>query len=375
MMMIKHALLFVFIIGYLIVSAQTITDPKATKETKALYSNLFNLNKKYLVGHQDALAYGVKWKYVPGGSDIKGITGDHPAVYGWELGGIEKGRALNLDSVPFDKMIGFIQEGYRRGGIITISWHGDNPLTGKSAWDASPGAVAAVLPGGTKHEAFVNQLNAVAGFLARLKGDKGEAIPVLFRPFHEITGDWFWWGTKGNSPDELKEVFRFTVDYLRNKKQLHNLITVYNTSNKLKSAEEFLERYPGDEYVDMVSFDSYQRGAPDSKKSFIKGLEKDLRILNSVAKDRKKLAALAELGYNQLPDPTWFTKTVQPVLRRHPIAYVLFWRNAGYKPIEKEVEFYIPYPGHPAAQDFLNYYRTPETLFQEEARNLNLYKD
>lgn len=92
-------------------------DKKATVETIALFQSLLQITseKKYLVGHQDALAYGVNWKYEPGRSDVKDLTGDQPALYGWEIGHLELGDAFNIDSVPFHKMKDFIREGYERG--------------------------------------------------------------------------------------------------------------------------------------------------------------------------------------------------------------------------------------------------------------------
>src|SRR5215216_7568366 len=121
------------------------SDKQATKETIALYKNLKKLlNKGFMFGHQDDLAYGVNWKYEDGRSDIKDVTGDYPAVYGWELGRLEIDQPVNIDSVPFDKMKEFIQKAYSWGGVITISWHLNNPLTGKTAWDPTPGTVASI---------------------------------------------------------------------------------------------------------------------------------------------------------------------------------------------------------------------------------------
>lgn len=350
------------------------SDPNSTKETTKLFKNLLKLQRKaYLVGHQDALAYGVNWKYIEGKSDVKDLVGDYPGIYGYELGHIEIGAANNLDSVPFDKMKSFIRDGYRRGGVITISWHGNNPLTGKSAWDAAPGSVASVLPGQPKHKFFLDQLDKVADFLGDLKGPNGEAIPILFRPFHELTGDWFWWGVKSSSPEEFKDLFRFTIDYLRNKRELHNLLVGYNTSGGLNTEAKFLERYPGDRYVDVISFDSYQR-KPEERQSFKETLESDLSILQDLAKKRKKIAAIGEVGYNKIPDDKWFTEVIQASIEHHDIAYVIFWRNAGFKPKEQETEFYTPYPNHSAANDFLQFYSAPETLFEKEAAALKLYK-
>src|SRR5690606_11642532 len=134
------------------------------------------------------LAYGVNWKYEAGRSDVHDITGDYPAVQGFDLGHLERGDAVNLDSVPFDRMKEYIRKTYAAGGIITISWHLRNPLTGKTSWDASPGTVASILKGGEKHELYLQWLNKVADFLQDLKGMNGESIPVIFRPFHELNG-------------------------------------------------------------------------------------------------------------------------------------------------------------------------------------------
>jgi len=103
------------------VMAQPI-DKKASKETKALYKNLHTVTKKGIMfGHQDDLAYGVNWKYEPGRSDVKDVVNDYPAVFGWDIGGIEHDKKENLDNVPFDSIRNYIREVYRRGGINTIS--------------------------------------------------------------------------------------------------------------------------------------------------------------------------------------------------------------------------------------------------------------
>ncbi len=158
----KIVALFIWLVTAIRVNAQQFqpSDKNATRQTLHLYQNLHKLLQKgYMFGHQDDLAYGVNWKYIPGNSDIKEVTGDYPAVYGWELGHLELDSTKNLDGVPFDKMKQYIQEGYERGGVITISWHFTNALTGKSAWDAVPGTVAAILPGGAKHALYTSWLN------------------------------------------------------------------------------------------------------------------------------------------------------------------------------------------------------------------------
>jgi hypothetical protein len=359
------------------VSAQTDlpTDRQATAETVHLYNNLKKITQRgILFGHQDDLAYGVTWKYQPGHSDVKDVTGTYPAVYGWELGHLEIGSDVNLDSVPFDKMKNFIREGYQRGGVITISWHLNNPMNGKTAWDPEKGTVASILPGGAKNALFNSYLDKVAAFMLSLKGDKGELIPVLFRPFHEHTGSWFWWGKATTPDEEYKALFRYTVDYLKNKKQVHNLLYVYNTGSEFSNEEEYLKRYPGDDVVDVVSFDTYQFGDASKDNTFSANLDKWMGIVEKVAKEKNKIAALAEIGYNLIPYATWWTNTLLPGIRNHKIAYVLVWRNAGYKYKEKQVEYYAPYKGQASEADFLEFFRLPQTLFQDDITYNEMYQ-
>jgi len=186
--------LFLAFYPFRILFAQECSDKLASPETKALYKNLYSLiGKNILFGHQDDPCYGVNWKYVPGKSDIRDVTGEYPAIYGFDLGRIELGWPYNLDTVPFDKTRLFIREAYDRGGVITLSWHLNNPLTGGTAWDNKPGAVASILPGGTKNALYTIWLDRVADFLVSLKNGNAENIPVILRLFHELNGDWFWW--------------------------------------------------------------------------------------------------------------------------------------------------------------------------------------
>lgn len=348
-------------------------DKQATKETINLYRNLKKLmSKGFMMGHQDDLAYGVNWKYEEGRSDIKDVAGDYPAVYGFELGRIELDHPVNLDSVPFDKMKHFIQQAYERGGVITISWHLNNPLTGKTAWDPAPGTVASILPGSEKNNLYKGWLDKIASFFLSLKGKNGEYIPIIFRPFHELNGDWFWWGGKNCTPDELKQLYQFTVTYLRNEKRVHNLLYAYNT-DKFYSREEYLERYPDDDYVDVIGFDIYQAYNTAKNEDFIKHTSNMLSMLDNIASEQNKLPALTEFGYNGLPDSSWWTNTLLKAIGSHKIIYALAWRNAGCK-TKAQCEFYVPYKGQASAGNFVKFYKDEKTLFQKDVTKEKLYE-
>jgi len=350
------------------------TDVNATKQTINLYHNLKKLmNQGIMFGHQDDLAYGVGWKYVPGKSDVKEVTGDYPAVYGFELGRLELNHAVNIDSVPFDKMRGFIKTAYERGGVITLSWHLNNPLTGKTAWDSAPGTVTSILPGGEKNELYKSWLDKVADFIVTLKGAHGEQIPVILRLFHELNGNWFWWGKDHCTPEEFKELWHFTISYLRDTRHIHQLLYAYNT-DRFSSKEDYLLKYPGNEWVDVLGFDIYQRRAgAEGNEEFIHSADTMLTMLTEIASERNKIPALTEFGFGQVPDSTWWTNVLLKALDHHKISYALAWRNAGFEP-SGEAEFYLPYKGQISAKDFLKFYKQSNILFQKKLNYKSVYE-
>lgn len=352
-----------------------LSDPLATQETVNLYNNLIKLKEKgYLFGHQDDLAYGVTWKYEKGRSDVHDVTGDYPGIYGWDIGGLEYHKAKNIDGVPFDMMKNWIIDYYQKGTVTTLSWHMDNPYTMKNSWDITPGSLASILPNGSKHDLYVSWLDSAAQFLGGLKTSDGTAVPVLYRPFHELTGDWFWWCKNNATPEQFKEIWRFTVDHLRKDKNLHNLIIVYNTAD-FNSKEEFLEYYPGDGYVDLLSFDKYQYGDPAKDNSFVTSMQKQLQIMNEVASEKKMPIALAETGYEQIPYPKWWTDTLNKAVGDYKISFLLVWRNHGWQEKEKKMHYYAPYKGQASEKDFIDYYNQPNTLFGKDLTHKNLYKN
>ncbi len=370
----KYSLtLLVYLVFAGICTAQPI-DTKATKETKALYKNLqLILKKVILFGHQDDMAYGVNWKYQPGSSDVKEVTGQYPGLFGWELGGLENDSPVNLDSVPFDKMKAFIRKGYEAGAVITISWHLNNPLTGKSSWDPSPlNTIPSILPGGEKNALFNNWLDKVALFLQSLKTPNGIYIPVIFRPYHELNGSWFWWGGKNCTTEEYVALWKYTVGYLKDKKNIHHLLYAFSNGG-FETATGFLERYPGNEWADIIGFDTYQNGDSSSNKPFVEGLDKMLAQLEKIAADSNKVPALTEVGYNKIPYTKWWTKVLYKALEKHHIAFALLWRNAGTKP-NGEVEYFVPYKGQASAADFLQFSKKGNIFFGQRTRQLKLYQ-
>lgn len=353
-------------------SAQSLIDKDATKETRALYANLFRIAEQgFMFGHQDTDAYGVRWKGEDNRSDVKDITGAYPAVHGWDLG--EIGQANNIDGVPFDKMVEWIKATYQRGGINTISWHQDNPLTGESTWSKGD-AVMESLPGGKAHTQYKKDLDNLAAFIAKCKVGNAP-VPIIFRPLHEHNGDWFWWGKGIASEEDYIKLWRYTVDYLRNEKKLHNLIYSFSPDRSRIDMKDFrnsyLYAYPGDDYVDIIGYDNYwdvgskyNRQNADVKRN---DLVTGLRNISAIATEKKKVAALTETGLEAVTDPTWFTQVILEPIKSDPaikLAYVMVWRNG------REDHHYAPYKGHASEPDFLSFFEDERTFFESDLQNM-----
>lgn len=336
-------------------------DPDATEETRNLYRNLKGLaGRGIFFGHQDSTAYGVGWQAEQGRSDIRDVCGSYPAVYGWDIGHV--GEENNVDGVPFERIAALIREAYARGGINTISAHMRNPVTGKSFEDTTP-AVPAILPGGEKHAEFKATLDRVAEFMAGLRDDRGRAIPVIFRPWHEHTHDRFWWGTGACSREEFMALWRFTVEYLRDAKGVHHLLYAYSPDDVCLRGEknEYLDRYPGDAYVDVFGFDDY-----DSVWEAGRGAElaRRLAAIVGMAERRGKIPALTETGKDGVGIDAWLTEVLFEPIEQDPaarrIAYVLVWRNA------RKDHHFAPYPGHSSAPDLVRLRQDPFVLFEDD---------
>jgi mannan endo-1,4-beta-mannosidase len=336
-----------------VVEQQLPMDKKATPETVDLYNRLFRLlDKGIMVGHQDDLAYGHDWYREAGRSDVKDVTGDYPAVTGWELGHVELGAEINLDSVWFSDMKRYVKETHARGGITTFSWHGDNIVTGNTAWDcAQDSVVRTILPGGSNHVQFLTWLDKLADFFFDLQDNEGNSIPVVFRMYHEHSGAWFWWGSEQCTPEEYKQLWRMTVEYLRDTKNIHHLLYAYSPSETTDEAH-YLERYPGDDYVDMVAFDCYASGGIDAESlsNYREKMRHNLDIVTRYAQQAHKIPTIGETGMESIPDTTYFTQTVYPVIKDYKISWILFWRNAWES--DRREHFYAPFKEHFSAPDF-----------------------
>lgn len=374
-----HKITFGFLLSINLLVAQksaelplTMVDQKATIATKALFNNMLSASKKgIMLGHQDDAAYGREWFNLPGRSDVKETAGDYPAVVGWELADVELGAQRNIDSVYFSNMNNLIRQVHERGSINTISWHANNIVTGKSAWDCKQDTVVkSILKGGSNHERFLKYLDKVADFFLDLKDKNGEPIPVIFRMFHEHTGAWFWWGAKQCTPEEYIALYKMTVGYLRDVKQVHNLIYAFSPA-EITSEAQFLSRFPGNDWVDIIGFDTYCRDTDEEVENYKRNVTTGLNVISKYATDNNKIAILAETGQEGIKVKNYYTKVLLPLIRNYNLSYVLLWRNA----FNIKKHYYIPYPNHPEATDFIQFTNDKSILLSQEVAKLELYKN
>ncbi|MET0299104.1 MAG: glycosyl hydrolase [Flavitalea sp.] len=345
-----------------------LVDNKATKETVATASTLLKLSEKHILfGHQHATEYGHGWSGDDNRSDVRSVTGSHPAVIGVDFSGLS-GLPDDIVNRNFEALRKNITDTYNRGGITTVAWHFSNPASGGGFYwkdSVSVPAVKLIIPGGSHHGKYKTILAKIAELANACKGKDGKLAPMIFRPFHEFDGDWFWWGRAHCTTEEFTTLWKFTVGFLRDSLQVHNFIYAFSPDNKFDSEEQFLERYPGDEFVDLVGMDNYGDFGRDGKYDLEAGTKK-LKIVSDYAKKAKKLAAFTETGLESIPNKTWWTETLLKTLKTKglQLCYVLVWRNDT----KSSTHFYAPFPGHSSVPDFIKYYKDPFTIFENDLK-------
>lgn len=230
----------------------SLVNRNATANTKKLYSFLKDSYGKYVITGQqcDGGINGNEFKA------IKNLTGDYPALLGLDMMDYTPSRtAFGASSSAVEKAIEFAN----KGGIVTLCWHWNAPTeylnstaNSSDGWwggfytQSSKFDIAKVMNGqDAKGKKLLDRdIKEIAKQLKRLEK---AGVPVIWRPLHEASGGWFWWGAKGS--DAYKKLWKYLYNELTNTYDCNNLIWVYNGQSA--------DWYPGDEYVDIVGEDIY----------------------------------------------------------------------------------------------------------------------
>lgn len=381
-----------------------LADADATATTKSLYSYLKGLgaSNQVLFGHQND-THKCVGKNDGVYSDTKDITGSISGIVGIDSLALT-GAELGMTDVPASvaKSVEISKKAADEGAIITLSTHMPNMSNAKikatpdgkykydfsgcdftESKDLSNNCARESLPGGKYNAQFTAYMDIIADYALALQK---ENIPVLYRPYHENSGGWFWWGAATTDVETYNALFRYTEDYLTSK-GVHNFIYVYSPNGPISSEEEYAKRYPGDDYVDIVGFDyynDYNTYPAEYSASFMDSLRTTCQVVKGFADKRGKVAAIAETGVrvmkadgsdiegilvkdNPIKGQNWYSK-VNQIAKEAGMPYFLVWANFG------DTNFYVPYKngdkGQELINEFIDYYNESSSIF---ANGTNFY--
>lgn len=232
-------------------------NPRATPEARALLHSLYSISgRQTLTGQHnfpDRQGYST--------DRAATLDGKTPIVYGTDWGFAAPG---DKDSayVRHQTVRTLIRE-WQRGSVITLCWHAappteDEPVTFQDSVQSrltDPQFQRLLTPGSDIHKHWCVQVDMIAEYLRQLQEAR---VPVLWRPLHEINGDWFWWnGCLGDAFHGTKQLYRLLYDRLVNFHHLNNLLWVWNPDRPSRADRQFVDYFPGQEYVDVLALDCY----------------------------------------------------------------------------------------------------------------------
>lgn len=232
--------------------------PGASPEAVALYQFLLDTSGQHTLSGQHGAP-------LTGDTRLPGLhkaLGHYPAVFSQDFGFSEPGT---WDGINYRQRI--VDDAIRRqheGFIINLMWHAVRPTEDEPvAFEQSiQGELTdaewreLLTPGTRLHARWQSQVDVIAFFLRQLRDAR---VPVLWRPYHEMNGQWFWWGGRPGAEDFTK-LYRMLHDRLVNFHQLNNLIWVYGPNEVREGVAPYADFFPGHDVVDALATDVYSSG-------------------------------------------------------------------------------------------------------------------
>jgi len=275
-----------------------------------------------------------------------GIPGDCRQITGKDPMFIENDFLFKRDKDFWQREIANTREAQKRGAVIGYCWHLGGYAGGTFRNDdKDKDLVKKIISPKDSPEKnwYLSMLDTV---VTPVFMDLG--FPVIYRPFHEMNGNWFWWGRDNICPEQYVELYRLTVDRLRGN-GLRNVIFCWSPDTRLPE-----EYYPGDDYVDIVGLDVYEPGCSPYHGTAAYG--EALRALENFSQKHNKIACISETGLREYegvmryPEeiPTfWTEKVFAPILAKdniYNISYVMSWYNANWEH-DNRSSLYLPFKG------------------------------
>ena len=307
-----------------------------TTRTENLAANLFSrAGNGVMVGQLNATIQGVGWTADSARSDINSICGEGPAATGYELSGIEKGSAVNSDSISFDAIRTDLLEMFRRGGLITMTW---------------------TLPADAKTPETMKQyVEKMAKYFDTLQNDYGIKAPVLLYPMPLDGKSWY----TRLPASEYMDLFHKMAEYIKDA-NVTNVILGYSTDGDL-------DRCPVDD-ISAIELRSFLADADSAQ--FDSQVAQVLPKVVSYAQEHMKAVGLTT-GLYGCSSKTFFSSHIQPIVQNTRLSYLMFGKNYGEP---HEGKYCIPYPGmdNEVISDFVMLYNDKSTVFIRHLNGLYL---
>lgn len=318
-------------------------DPDATAETRALFTHLQQITALRQAGR--GILFGLDTAYGIGmfmydeprdghHSDIHTLTGKAPAVVAYDAAGLvgDWWNATDpwyqdLRQQTRSEMKTWIKAHYEAGGINTLHWHLRNYMS-MGSYDSEPRQIWRIAPpetcdemiasglsvpgAGSHFEVFKARVDDLCDWLLELEDDQGRPIPVIFRPFHENSGEWFWWG-KGLEADSqiplpeyqasFRGIWKWMVEYITETRGVHNLIWAISPNGHGSwdpcTESMYLAVCPDLQYVDLLGIDQYVTLPYSSQpNSWEGGVIPETTMIVELARGQHKIMAFTEGGFD-----------------------------------------------------------------------------
>ncbi len=349
-------------------------DPEVSPETANLLTNLHLLaweTDKVIFGQEFPLSYQKEMKGIndPNTSDVKDVVGDHPGVHGSDF-------HFLIDKDPHERMAHKLAAltAYESGAIVTFDYHWLGKYGDTHNWDKRDAQILYNVVHDNDKTGdvtwFYEHLDEVLEIV-----NNDLRFPIVFRPFHEMNGNWFWWGSKlKGGPETYRRAYQILVEYMSERTDY--LLFCWSPDKTFD-----LKYYPGNEYVDVIGFDGYGQGSPKNTWFTVEDMVRGLEEAVDFAEKNGKVAAFTETGHGTTSNidyhttqPDWWNSSVlEPILaseKASKIAWILTWINSGWSGP------YAPYSGSPEAskESFRRFYDHDATLFEKDVAELNVYQ-
>ena len=230
-------------------------NPDASPEARQLLNYLYEVEGNGIISGMHNELYSNEWT-----QKIIDLTGVEPALWGSDF---RYGEWVQYRQQMVNEAI----NQWNKGKIITLMYHATRPMDPiDGIWknDTSDEGVQGEMseeewvqlmtPGSEIHNQWLNHVDKVAGYLKQLRDAN---VPILWRPYHEMNGGWFWWGKK-KGENGYQKLWKMMYDRYTNYHKLNNLLWVWN-ANAPNYADPYEWYYPGNEYVDVLATDIYNK--------------------------------------------------------------------------------------------------------------------